>query len=100
MRRLAPRPLARLLAETLPGSAPPTLLARAQAAWPGAVGEVIAAESAPVSEREGALTIGCSSAVWAQELELLAGDLIGPLNASLGDVKVRSLRFVVTDVNR
>ena len=94
MRRLAPKPLARLLAETLPQSAPPTLLARAQAAWPAAVGEVIAAESAPVSEREGTLTIGCSSAVWAQELELLSGELIGPLNDALGGPRVRRLRFV------
>lgn len=94
MRRPGPKPLARLLAEALPQAAPPTLLARAQAAWPGAAGEVIAAESAPVSEREGTLTIGCSSAVWAQELELLAGELIGPLNAALGGPKVRRLRFV------
>lgn len=94
MRRLAPKPVARVLAEALPRSAPATLLARAQAAWPGAVGEVIAAESAPVSEREGTLTIGCSSAVWAQELELMAADLIVPLNAALGGPRVRRLRFV------
>ena len=94
MRRLAPKPVARVLAEALPDAAPATLLARAQAAWPGAVGEVIAAESAPVSERDGTLTVGCSSAVWAQELELMSGDLIGPLNAALGAVKVRRLRFV------
>ena len=94
MRRLAPKPLAKLLAEALPRTAPPTLLARAQAAWPAAVGEVIAAESTPVSEREGTLVIGCSSAVWAQELELMAADLIGPLNAALGGAPVRRLRFV------
>lgn len=94
MRRPAPKALGALLAEALPESAPATLLARAQAAWPKAAGAVIAAEAAPVSEREGTLTIACSSAVWGQELELMAGDLIGPLNALLGVEKVRRLRFV------
>jgi len=47
----------------------------------------VAAVAAPVSEREGVVTVACESAVWAQELELLRGDL----EARLGT----RLRFVV-----
>jgi hypothetical protein len=60
---------------------------------------VVAAEAQPVSEREGVITVACSSAVWAQELALLAGDLREGLNTALGDgdeaARVRELRFVV-----
>jgi predicted nucleic acid-binding Zn ribbon protein len=94
MRRPGPRSIGGVLAETLRQAAPGDLLSRAQTVWPTAVGAVIAAESAPVSEREGTVTVGCASAAWAQELELMAGDLIGPLNAALGDVRVRRLRFI------
>ncbi len=38
MRRLAPRPLAKALEAAVPGAEPATLLARAQTAWPAAVG--------------------------------------------------------------
>jgi hypothetical protein len=45
------------------------------------------------------VTIACRSAVWAQELELLSGDLLERLNGALGTPgeprPVTSLRFVV-----
>jgi predicted nucleic acid-binding Zn ribbon protein len=47
----------------------------------------VAAASEPVSERERVVTVACESAVWAQELELLKGDLERRLDARL--------RFVV-----
>ena len=78
---------------------PAGLLARVQASWTEVVGPVIAAESEPVSEREGTVTVACRSAVWAQELELLGGDLRERLNASMGASggasEVRGLRFVM-----
>jgi predicted nucleic acid-binding Zn ribbon protein len=85
VRRLAPRPLRIALERTVPRSAPAGLLASVQSVWPEVAGEVVAEETQPVSEREGVVTIACSSAVWAQELELLAGDLEERLNTRLGD---------------
>ena len=44
------------------------------------------------------VTVACDSAVWAEELSLLAADLLERLNDSLGVASgapaVRSLRFV------
>ena len=101
MRRLAPRPLRRALEDALGQAVPAGLLARVQAVWPDVAGAVVAQESTPVSEREGTVTVACRSAVWAQELELLATDLAGRLNARLeadpAGRPVTSLRFVVRD---
>jgi predicted nucleic acid-binding Zn ribbon protein len=99
MRRLAPRRLGAALDELTRGLAPATTLARVQTCWPEAVGPAIAAEAEPVSEREGVVTVGCRSAVWAQELELLGPDLARRLNELLGAPEgggpVRRLRTVV-----
>ena len=95
MRRRAPAPLSDVLRQAVGEVAPDTLLARVQALWPGVAGAAVAAESAPASEREGTVTVECSGAVWAQELTLLAPELVGRLNAALEGLQVRSLRFVV-----
>jgi predicted nucleic acid-binding Zn ribbon protein len=94
MKRLAPRPLRSALEAVVGQAAPAGILARAQRLWPEVAGSAVAAESEPVSEREGVLTVRCSSAVWAQELEFLAPDLRARLNAALGpDGEIRELRF-------
>lgn len=98
MRRLAPRPLSIALREATAEAAPATLLARVQTAWPEAAGVALAASARPVAEREGVVTIACESAVWAQELELLAPRLTARLNERLdgGDAgPVTRLRFIV-----
>jgi predicted nucleic acid-binding Zn ribbon protein len=95
VRRRAPEPFADVLRDAVAKAAPDTLLARVQAIWPQVAGAAIAAESAPASEREGAVTVECSASVWAQELTLLEADLRGRLNAALKGQTVRSLRFVV-----
>ena len=46
----------------------------------------------PTAEREGVLTVTCDAAVWAQELDLMAGELIPNLNAALGEQAIRELR--------
>jgi predicted nucleic acid-binding Zn ribbon protein len=94
-RRRAPSPLSEVLGKAVAGAAPDTPLARVQAAWPGVAGAAIAAEATPAAEREGTVTVECSGAVWAHELELLAPDLLGRLNATLGGAPVRRLRFIV-----
>ena len=96
MRRRAPRPIGAALAGVVDDLAPATTLARVQRAWSTVAGEAIAREAEPVSEREGAVTIACGSSVWAQEIELLAHDLVPRLNEALGATPeapaVRSLR--------
>jgi len=84
VRRPAPRRIGSALEAWTRDRAPQTVLARAQAAWPIAVGAAIAAETEPVAERAGTLTVACRSAVWAAELELLGPELIERLNAVLG----------------
>lgn len=93
-RRLGPRPLAVALGELVGASAPATLLAELQGVWRDVAGAVVAAEAEPVSERDGIVTVRCSSAVWAHELELLGPDLLERLRAALSDgASLRELRF-------
>jgi predicted nucleic acid-binding Zn ribbon protein len=95
VRRRAPAAIADVLKQAVAQAAPDTLLARVQACWPRVAGPAIAAEAAPSAEREGTVTVDCSGSVWAQELALLAPDLVAGLNAALEGLQVRSLRFVV-----
>jgi len=95
VRRLAPRRLEFALDNVLPDVAPATLLAQVQAAWTEVAGARMAAAAQPVSERDGVVTVRCESGVWAQELELLAPDLLSRLAARLGAPSVGKLRFVV-----
>ena len=92
-RRRAPRPAGGAVAALVDGIAPVSGLAALQRVWPDAVGELVAAQAHPSAERDGLVTVTCSSAVWAQELTLMALDLTTRLNAALGSAFVRELRF-------
>jgi predicted nucleic acid-binding Zn ribbon protein len=92
MRRREPRPAGRAVAALADRLAPLTLLADVQRVWPGAVGEVVAAQAEPTGERDGVLLVTCSSAVWAQELDLMGPELVERINAALDSDAVRSLR--------
>lgn len=96
MRRPGPRPLSKALDHILPDVAPATLLAQVQAAWKEVAGDRMAAAATPVSERDGVVTVACESGVWAQELDLLAPDLLARLEAALGARSVTKLRFVTS----
>jgi predicted nucleic acid-binding Zn ribbon protein len=96
MRRSSPRPLALAVERVRERLEPATPLATVQRAWPEAVGPAVAGEAQPVSERAGVITVACRSAVWAQELDLMAPDLIERLNEAVGGPIVRSLRCVAT----
>jgi len=81
---------------------PATLLARVQGVWPELAGPGLSAYAAPVSERDGVVTVACESAVWAQELELLGPDLLTRFGDALpaeagrpAGAPVKKLRFVV-----
>jgi predicted nucleic acid-binding Zn ribbon protein len=96
VRRRAPRPIGDALEGFTRGARPQTLLARVQGVWEDAVGPTVAAEAQPRAESSGTIVVDCSSAVWAQELELLGPDLLEQLNGSLGDpsaAPVGALRF-------
>jgi predicted nucleic acid-binding Zn ribbon protein len=92
--RRNPRPLSLALAQIQDELAPGTLLANAQSVWREAVGDVIASQAMPTSERSGVLTVSCSASVWAQELELMAPTLLERLNSSLDQGQITRLRCV------
>jgi predicted nucleic acid-binding Zn ribbon protein len=94
--RRGPRPLASALERVQAGLVPDTLLGEVQAAWVTTVGEAIASAAQPVAERGGVLTVACAASVWAQELDLMAPQLIERLNAALKRGSVTRLRCVAT----
>ena len=61
--------------------------------WPAVVGPALAAVTTPRRFRDGTLVIACAGPV-AMELTHLAPQLIGRINAHLGQVAVERLRFV------
>jgi predicted nucleic acid-binding Zn ribbon protein len=97
MGRRAPRPIGAALETVLSGAEPATLLAAVQSAWPGAVGEAVAREANPVSDRDGVVTVACRSATWAQELDLLSGQILAQVRENLPDwATLEAFRFTVS----
>jgi len=96
VRRTAPRSLAAALGSLSGELAPRTVLAEVQRVWSEAVGGAIAREASPDAERDGVLTVSCSSSAWAQELDLMAPTLLSKVNDALGDGGIRRLRCVAT----
>ena len=94
--RREPRPLTFALERIQTELAPETLLAGVQLVWREAVGDAIAAQATPTSERGGVLTVSCSASVWAQELDLMSGRLVERLNERLGERRITRLRCVAT----
>jgi predicted nucleic acid-binding Zn ribbon protein len=87
-----PQPLGRALEGLMAALEPATTLGRVQRVWARAVGPALSAAARPTAERGGVLTVTCAAAVWAQELTLMAGELIPRLNAELGEQAIRELR--------
>ena len=102
--RRAPRPLAEAFGALTDGLAPRTLLADVQRAWSVVVGEAIAAQAEPTAERGGVLTVSCAASVWAQELDLMAPQILARLNERLaspsGGPPLRRLRCVAVGHGR
>ena len=97
MGRRAPRPIGAALETVLQGAEPATLLAAVQSAWPGAVGEAVAREASPVSERDGVVTVACRSATWAQELDLLGGQILAQVKENLPEwAALEAFRFTAS----
>jgi predicted nucleic acid-binding Zn ribbon protein len=91
-RSRVPRPAAVAIDALSDSLAPQTTISAVQRAWTDVAGDLIAAECEPTSERGGVVTVTCSSAVWAQELDLLSSELIERLNAVLEGQLVTALR--------
>jgi predicted nucleic acid-binding Zn ribbon protein len=92
MSRTAPRSLSLALRDLTGSLAPATTLARVQGIWDRTAGPAIALAARPTSERNGILTVTCEASVWAQELDLIAHQLVPRLNAALGAEEIRELR--------
>jgi predicted nucleic acid-binding Zn ribbon protein len=92
MSRTAPRSLSVALQHFTNGLAPATTLGRVQEIWERTAGSAIALAASPTAERNGVLTVTCEASVWAQELDLIAEQLVGRLNAALGTEEIRELR--------
>jgi predicted nucleic acid-binding Zn ribbon protein len=95
VRRAGPRPVSVALDAFADALAPPTLLAAVQRAWPRAAGE-FAAHAQPIAERDGVVTVACSAAVWASELDLMSELVVERLNDALGRPAVQRLRTRAT----
>ena len=96
MQRRSPRPVATAVEALTRRLAPATLLADVQRVWPAAVGAAIAGAARPLSERDGTVTVLCTSAVWMQEIDLMGPVLVDALNDALGSERVRAVRCVAT----
>jgi predicted nucleic acid-binding Zn ribbon protein len=96
VRRRAPRPVGPAVEALARRVAPATLLGEVQRVWAAAAGPAIAREAEPLSERDGTVTILCSSAVWMQEIDLMGPVLTDALNRELGADRVRGVRCVAT----
>jgi predicted nucleic acid-binding Zn ribbon protein len=87
------RPAGEALRNVVAETAPATLLAAVQRAWPEVVGARVAAQADPIGERDGTVTVACRSATWAQELDLMQDQIRERLNAALAGHQVSALRF-------
>ena len=98
--RTGPRSLAQAFGALSDELAPRTLLADVQRAWPATVGAAIAAQAEPTAAHGGTVTISCAASVWAQELDLMAPQIVARLNAALPGGEVRKLRCVAVGHGR
>lgn len=96
--RPGPRPMTAALDGVLARVEPKTPLARLQRVWPGVLGEAMSAHATPTAmSGDGVVTVSCDAGVWAQEIDLLAYELLQRLNAELGAGTVRELRCQATE---
>ena len=92
MRRRAPRPASVAVEALADALAPSHPLARVQRIWPEAVGPAVAREAEPIALHGETLTVGCRSAVWAQELDLMGTEVVAALNQALDGAPLQRLR--------
>ena len=59
--------------------------------WPEAVGAQVAANAAPISLKDGVLTVGVDDPAWATQLRFLETELLARLAAEFGADEVTSI---------
>ena len=74
------------------GAGPATTLAQVQEVWERAAGAAMASAARPTAEHGGVLTVTCSAAVWAQELDLMSEQVVARLNSALDAELISELR--------
>jgi predicted nucleic acid-binding Zn ribbon protein len=94
-RRRAPRQAGEAFRVARDLAAPKTGLASVQANWAAALGAQIAEVAQPISERSGTLTVECTNAMWAQELDLMQTQLLERLREALGEGAPAAIKFRV-----
>jgi len=57
-------------------------------------GPEIAAKTTPLRIHAGTLTLQAASATWANELQLMAPELLGKIRAQCPQLPVKRLRFI------
>jgi predicted nucleic acid-binding Zn ribbon protein len=92
MSRPAPRPFSLAVNAFAERLAPATTLSRVQRVWEQAAGQAVARVCRPTAERDGTVTVTCSEAVWAQELDLMGSEVLARVNEALGEPLVKQLR--------
>lgn len=91
--RRAPQPLANAVAGIADALSPATPLARIQRSWPNVAKALpVAEEASPSAFHDGVLTLTCTAAVYAQELQLMTTDVVSAVNGALGEGLVSGLR--------
>ena len=95
-----PRSLAGALGAIADELVPRTVLADVQRGWSKAVGDAVAAQAQPTAERAGVITVACAASVWAQELSLMAPQIVARLNDAITGAPVRGLRCIAVDTGR
>ncbi|ROO90701.1 putative nucleic acid-binding Zn ribbon protein [Actinocorallia herbida] len=68
--------------------------------WAVFVGPKVAEHTAPGTFVDGELTVHCDSPAWAQQVRLLAGQLVRRLNEELGDGTVKRVKVVGPQAER
>ena len=69
--------------------------ARAYAAWARAAGEQVASGARPRHFARGALTVECTSSVWANELTYLGAEILRRMDEVAPGHPVKRFRFVI-----
>lgn len=68
--------------------------------WAGIVGRDLAEHTRPGAFEDGELTVDCDSPAWAQQVRLLAGQLVRRLNEELGDNTIKRVKVVGPQASR
>lgn len=96
MERYEPQRLGDLLRKEIENSLAAPLLDELNAvnAWPRVIGRDVAAKSLKPFIRKGVMTVRVPGAALRQELNMMRSSIAGAINAEVGKVVVKELKFI------